>query len=186
MLEVPYPEPDGQLVYTASTPASPPKPDSEEDNLHPAARQVLVVLYGLLGHCWVSCGWCGNPMFLGQPAPEMLSALNTPWCTMCEVREVRNESVLRELPNLTGFRFVNLRLFGTHLIWNTPLNARNLYQQAIYKGIPFIVGQVECLSSLFENFGVGHQMEKCNCDQFSFSRWWQLKHFLFSPRKLGK
>ena len=38
MLRVPYPEPDGQLNYTASTPASPPTPDSEEDEIAPDPR----------------------------------------------------------------------------------------------------------------------------------------------------
>ena len=39
MLEVPYPEPDGQLDYTASTPDSPPNPDAEEeDEIPPEPR----------------------------------------------------------------------------------------------------------------------------------------------------
>ena len=46
--------------------------------------------------------------FLGKPAPEMLSALNTTYCPRCtNVRSAeRNESVLWELPNGRGVRFV--------------------------------------------------------------------------------
>ena len=138
-----------------------------------SARQVLDVLYGLLGHCWVSRGWCGNPMFLGKTSSRNAECFEHYGLSLVHhVRSAeRNESALRELPNGTGFRFVYLRLFQHTELEHTPKPL-----PTGYKGIPFIVGQGDCLgcalgvccnflgvkarksaasAHLFEKFGVG-------------------------------
>lgn len=70
--------------------------------------KVLRVPYDLPGHGWVSCGWCGNPMFFGKASSRNAECFEH--YGLSPVRNVRsaerNESVLWELPNGRGVRFV--------------------------------------------------------------------------------